>query len=77
MSSLGYPVAAEQLWSRMEKLSSNDHRTFVAEVDGQLAGFVGCSALSIYESDAPVCWIMALSVAEHFRFKKSLAASAA
>ena len=28
---------------------------------------MGCSALDIYESDTPVGWVMALSVAERFR----------
>jgi GNAT superfamily N-acetyltransferase len=50
----------------LEKFSA-DHRTFLAEVDGALAGFVGCSALRVYESDTPVCWIMVLSVAERLR----------
>ena len=67
MSDLGYPVSAEVLWSRIERMSSPMHRTFLAEIDGSIAGFVGCSALQIYESDVPTCWIMALSVATRFR----------
>ncbi|HEX4083746.1 MAG TPA: GNAT family N-acetyltransferase [Chthoniobacteraceae bacterium] len=67
MKELGYPVEPEALWLRIERLASPAHRTFIAEVNGHMAGFAGCSALSIYESDTPVCWIMALSVASHFR----------
>ena len=67
MGELGYPVTPEILWSRIERMSSPSNSTFVAEVEGCLAGFVGCSALAIYESDLPTCWIMALSVASRFR----------
>lgn len=66
MSELGYPVTPEVLSSRVQKMPSS-HRTFVAELGGTVAGFVGCSALDIYESDTAVCWIMALSVSERFR----------
>ncbi len=67
MDELGYPVAPEALWSRIERMSSPLHCTLVAEIDGRMAGFIGCSALAIYESDVPTCWIMALSVAARFR----------
>src|SRR5213079_1834168 len=66
MSELGYPVTPEVLSSRLEKMPSA-HCTFIAELEGAVAGFVGCSALDIYESDTPVCWVMALSVSERFR----------
>src|SRR2546423_8908195 len=66
MSELGYPVTPEELSSRLVKMPSA-HCTFVAELEGAVAGFVGCSALDIYESDTPVCWVMALSVLERFR----------
>jgi len=67
MKDLGYPVSAEVLWARIERMSSSTHHTFVAEIEGSIAGFVGFSALQIYESDVPTCWIMALSVATGFR----------
>jgi GNAT superfamily N-acetyltransferase len=66
MDELGYPVAPEVLLSRLAKMPSA-HCTFVAELDGAVAGFIGCSALDVYESDTPVGWVMALSVAERFR----------
>src|SRR5207253_6131425 len=53
LSELGYPVTPEVLSSRLQKLPSA-HCTFVAELEGAVAGFVGCSALDIYESDTPV-----------------------
>jgi GNAT superfamily N-acetyltransferase len=67
MGELGYPVAPDILWERIERMSSPSHITFVAESDGSMAGFVGCSALAIYESDLPTCWIMAMSVTSRFR----------
>ena len=66
MSELGYPVTPTAVARRCQKFSA-DHRTFVAEIDGAVAGFVGCSALHVYESDRPVCWIMALCVSGRFR----------
>ena len=65
LTELGYPVSATTLALRLCKMPSS-HRTFLAELDGIVAGFVGCSALDIYESDTPVGWIMALSVAKRF-----------
>jgi GNAT superfamily N-acetyltransferase len=67
MGELGYPVSPQVLWSRIDAMASPSHCTLVAEVDGKVAGFVGCSALAIYESDIPTCWIMALAVASPFR----------
>ena len=65
MTELGYPVSAATLGLRLRKMPPS-HCTFLAELDGAVAGFVGCSALEIYESDNPVGWIMALSVAKRF-----------
>ena len=67
MNELGYPVAPDVLWSRIERMPPVARRTFVAEIDGEIAGFAGCSAQSIYESDVPICWIMVFSVASRFR----------
>jgi GNAT superfamily N-acetyltransferase len=67
MGELGYPVTPEVLWARIERMASPAHRTLLAECDGRIAGFVGFSALPIYESDAPTCWVMALSVGSQFR----------
>jgi hypothetical protein len=47
MGELGYPVTPDVLWSRIERMASPLHATFVADVDGSIAGFVGCSALAI------------------------------
>ena len=65
MTELGYPVSGATLALRLRKMPPS-HCTFIAELDGVVAGFVGCSALEIYESDSPVGWIMALSVAKRF-----------
>src|SRR5438270_12885810 len=66
LGELGYPVTDEVLSVRLQRMPS-PHRTFIAELEGAVAGFVGCSALAIYESDTPVCWIMALAVSQRFR----------
>jgi GNAT superfamily N-acetyltransferase len=65
MTELGYPVSAATLALRLPKMPPS-HCTLIAELDGVVAGFIGCSALEIYESDTPVGWIMALSVAKRF-----------
>jgi GNAT superfamily N-acetyltransferase len=67
MGELGYPATPEEIWARIERMASARQRTLLAEVDGRVAGFVGFSALAIYESDMPTCWIMALCVGSHFR----------
>src|SRR5438477_10105015 len=66
LSELGYPVTDEVLSVRLQRMPPA-HCTFIAELEGAVAGFVGCSALDIYECDTPVCWVMALSVSECFR----------
>src|SRR5947207_15143632 len=65
MTELGYPVSTATLALRLRKMPPS-HCTFIAELDGVVAGFVGCSALEIYESDTPVGWIMDLSVTTRF-----------
>jgi hypothetical protein len=55
MGELGYPVSAECVWTRIERMSSPTLKTLVAEIDGAVVGFVGCSALAIYESDHLTC----------------------
>jgi N-acetylglutamate synthase-like GNAT family acetyltransferase len=67
MGELGYPVKPEALWARIERMASPIQRTLLAEVDGRIAGFVGFSALPLYESDTPTCLIMTLSVGASFR----------
>jgi GNAT superfamily N-acetyltransferase len=66
LGELGYPVTPPDFARRLEKFTP-EHRTFVAEGRAGVAGFVGCSALHVYESDTRVCWIMALCVAPRFR----------
>src|SRR5437762_11505488 len=66
LSELGYPVTDEVLSVRLQRMPPA-HCTFIAELEGAVAGFVGCSALDIYESDTPVCWVMAVSGLERVR----------
>ena len=67
MGELGYPVKPDVLWSRVERMSGPLQRTWVAEISDRVAGFVGFSALPLYESDVPTCWILALSVSSPYR----------
>jgi GNAT superfamily N-acetyltransferase len=66
MGELGYPVTAEVLSGRLQRLSPVVH-TVVAEAGGTVAGFIGYCPFNNYESDTPICWIMALSVSQRFR----------
>ncbi|WP_367870491.1 N-acetyltransferase family protein [Luteolibacter sp. Populi] len=61
VTDLGYPVDPAGMAARLGSLSP-DHRTLVAEVDGQIAGFIGMVKFPIYEASAPIGYILALSV---------------
>lgn len=61
VSVLGYPVGTEEMRSRLAGLSSA-HHTLVAEVGGEVAGFIGLVAIRPYESSVPFGFILALAV---------------
>jgi len=67
MGEMGCPVTPEAFWARIERMAGPSHRTFVADLDGRVVGFAGCSTLAIYESDHPTCWVMAFVVSQPFR----------
>ena len=68
MSALGYPCAGDRMRARLEALAADrGHATFVATIDGKVAGMIGAFVCRIYEEDAPVGRIIALSVACEYR----------
>jgi GNAT superfamily N-acetyltransferase len=67
VAGLGYPVTEDEMRSRLRALTGPLHGTFVAEMDGKTAGFIGLCALPIYQSSTPFGYILALSVSETFR----------
>jgi ribosomal protein S18 acetylase RimI-like enzyme len=61
IGTLGYPATADVVAQRMSALSP-DHRTLLAEVGGEVAGFIGLVALAVYEHSSRIGYILALSV---------------
>ena len=61
IGTLGYPATADVVAERMAALSP-DHRTLLAEVGGEVAGFIGLVALAVYEHSSRIGYILALSV---------------
>lgn len=61
IATLGYPATVDVVAQRMAALSP-DHRTLVAEVGGEVAGFIGLVSLAIYEHSTRIGYILALSV---------------
>jgi len=66
VNALGYPSTPSEMTIRLESFPPS-HLTFVAEIDGHVAGFVGLCLLPIYESSMPIGYVLALSVAPAFR----------
>lgn len=65
MEDLGYPSTYEQLHRRMDHITSFPHyRTFIAELDGHVAGMIGLRELHSYEFDNLVIQI-SLLVTKH------------
>ena len=63
VSNLGYETTAKQMRARLDKIARDEaYATFVAIVKGQTVGFVGACVCPLYEDDAPVGRIVALSV---------------
>ena len=68
VSTLGYPCTSDRMRARLEALAADrGHATFVATIDGRVAGMIGAFICRIYEEDAPVGRIIALSVDCEFR----------
>ena len=67
VTSLDYPVEAEELWQRIKKMPQESYATLVAQSGDQIAGFIGLLTLPVYEHPQPIGWILALSVAPEHR----------
>jgi ribosomal protein S18 acetylase RimI-like enzyme len=67
VTELGYPVKAGELWSRIEKMPVDFHRTLVAIVSEELVGFIGLLTLPVYEHSQPIGWVLSLSVSPRRR----------
>jgi GNAT superfamily N-acetyltransferase len=68
VSALGYPCTTDQMQARLEALAADrGHATFVATIDGDVAGMIGAFICRIYEEDEPVGRIIALSVDGKYR----------
>ncbi len=68
VSALGYSCTGDRMRARLEALAvDRGHATFVAIIDETVAGMIGAFVCRIYEEDAPVGRIIALSVACEYR----------
>lgn len=65
LAELGYPAAADAVARRLARLAESDADvTFVAVVDGEVAGLAGLQTGLALEYDKPVAKLSALVVAE-------------
>lgn len=70
MDQLGYPSSNQKIQERLDKiLNFPNYETFVAEIDGDLVGFVGMCKQIAYEFDGPYVRVLALVVHEDYRRK--------
>lgn len=68
MAQLGYPASKDELQQRFHQLLQLPlYYTAVAEIEGELAGFVGMCKQWAYEFDKPYVRILALVVHEKYR----------
>jgi N-acetylglutamate synthase-like GNAT family acetyltransferase len=68
LGELGYPVAAEQLVSRMRRmLARDDQKILIAERDGAALGLLALHVFPALAYDADLALIMALVVTEQAR----------
>lgn len=70
INQLGYPSANQKIQERFNKiLELPNYVTFVAEINGELVGFVGMCKQTAYEFDDPYVRVLALVVHEDYRRK--------
>jgi GNAT superfamily N-acetyltransferase len=68
MGELGYPATPEQLRARLDRVTGDDgYAAYVAEADGEVAGFLGLMRGWTYEHDRPYARIITLVVDEAVR----------
>lgn len=70
MNQLGYPSTNQKVQKRLDKiLDLPNYETFIAEINGELVGFVGMCKQTAYEFDEPYVRVLALVVHENYRRK--------
>lgn len=70
INQLGYPSANQKIQERFNIiLELPNYVTFVAEINGELVGFVGMCKQTAYEFDDPYVRVLALVVHEDYRRK--------
>jgi len=68
LGELGYPSTAEQAAERLERIADDPSTVaYVAEVEGEVAGFGALHAQNLVERDELGCEVAALVVGERFR----------
>ncbi len=63
----GYPAGATDIVERLERLSTEHSEVIVADLDGQVLGFVAFHFLPRFDRGDHVCRVLALVVAEGAR----------
>jgi GNAT superfamily N-acetyltransferase len=68
MSNLGYPCTSDQMQARLKVLAKDEaHITYVATINGNLAGIIGAFIGRIYEQDDLIGRVIALIVSKEYR----------
>jgi GNAT superfamily N-acetyltransferase len=62
LSDEGYPTAASDMAVRLERFSTDDSRVIVADLDGEVLGFVALHVLPRFEHDDRIVRVLALVV---------------
>lgn len=71
MDELGYPASFDDLCKRFQHLLTlKDYKTFVAELNGEIVGFIGLVKQYAYEFNEPYTRIVALVVSNKYRRQK-------
>jgi ribosomal protein S18 acetylase RimI-like enzyme len=68
LGELGYPSSPEQAAERIKRIAADPSTLLmVAEVEGELAGFIVLHVQNLVERDDPGCEVAGLVVGERFR----------
>lgn len=63
LGELGYPTTPEQVRDRLARVADDEsYAAYVAEVDGEVAGFLGLQRGWLYEQDRPYARMLTLVV---------------